>query len=153
MIDYKQTDEGVSPVIGVILMVAITVVLAALVGSFVIDLAGNTQAEPEAGVEFNESDGQAVASGVSQHYDVEVKLIQIQGGEDFTAEAPSYSSTTNASGEIDSWSDNGNQTKTIGSSVGETNTISEVADGDDITVTGTLDETDSVIQVYTVEGN
>lgn len=41
----KSTDRAVSPVIGVILMVAITVILAAVIGTFVLDLgqsAGNS---------------------------------------------------------------------------------------------------------------
>ncbi len=41
---FEATDRGVSPVIGVILMVAITVILAAVIGTFVLDLgqsAGN----------------------------------------------------------------------------------------------------------------
>lgn len=155
MLKYKNSEEGVSPVIGVILMVAITVILAALIGTFVIDLAGNTEAEPEAGVEFDEAEGAEVEGGAAQHYNVQLKIIQIQGGEDFTAEAPSYTSQdSDTNSIIDGWSEDTNpQTKTIGSSVGDTTTIEEVADGDKITVTGTLDETNSVIQVYTVEGN
>jgi len=36
-------EEAVSPVIGVILMVAITVILAAVIGAFVFGMAGNVQ--------------------------------------------------------------------------------------------------------------
>jgi len=42
---FNTDDRGVSPVIGVILMVAITVILAAVIGTFVLDLgqsAGNS---------------------------------------------------------------------------------------------------------------
>ncbi len=39
----KMKDEAVSPVIGVILMVAITVILAAVIASFVFGMAGNIQ--------------------------------------------------------------------------------------------------------------
>ncbi len=38
-----KNDEAVSPVIGVILMVAITVILAAVIAAFVFGLAGSTQ--------------------------------------------------------------------------------------------------------------
>ena len=41
MIFIKKNDEAVSPVIGVILMVAITVILAAVIASFVFGLTGN----------------------------------------------------------------------------------------------------------------
>ena len=37
----KKNDEAVSPVIGVILMVAITVILAAVIAAFVFGMAGN----------------------------------------------------------------------------------------------------------------
>ncbi|MFA6225842.1 MAG: type IV pilin N-terminal domain-containing protein [Methanoregula sp.] len=37
----KQNEEAVSPVIGVILMVAITVILAAVIAAFVFGMAGN----------------------------------------------------------------------------------------------------------------
>jgi flagellin-like protein len=39
----KKTEEAVSPVIGVILMVAITVILAAVIAAFVFGMAGNIQ--------------------------------------------------------------------------------------------------------------
>jgi flagellin-like protein len=41
MIFTKKNDEGISPVIGVILMVAITVILAAVIAAFVFGMAGN----------------------------------------------------------------------------------------------------------------
>jgi flagellin-like protein len=39
----KKNDEAVSPVIGVILMVAVTVILAAVIAAFVFGMAGNLQ--------------------------------------------------------------------------------------------------------------
>ncbi|PSQ60739.1 type IV pilin [Halobacteriales archaeon SW_7_71_33] len=44
----KADDRAVSPVIGVILMVAITVILAAVIGTFVLGLSGNTNSAPQA---------------------------------------------------------------------------------------------------------
>lgn len=41
-------DEAVSPVIGVILMVAITVILAAVIGAFVLNLGGSQSSAPQA---------------------------------------------------------------------------------------------------------
>ncbi len=41
-------DRGVSPVIGVILMVAITVILAAVIGTFVLGLGDSLQQAPQA---------------------------------------------------------------------------------------------------------
>jgi len=50
-----QTDEerAVSPVIGVILMVAITVILAAVIASFVLGLGSNQEVAPTATFDFN----------------------------------------------------------------------------------------------------
>lgn len=48
---YSKDEEAVSPVIGVILMVAITVILAAVIAAFVFDMGGNlTPAPPSASV-------------------------------------------------------------------------------------------------------
>jgi len=44
----KQTDSGVSPVIGVILMVAVTVALVALVTVVVFDIGGDVSDSPDA---------------------------------------------------------------------------------------------------------
>ncbi|WP_425461877.1 type IV pilin [Natronosalvus hydrolyticus] len=53
----ETNSRGVSPVIGVILMVAITVILAAVIAAFVLDL-GSTSQNPQAGFSINEdSDG------------------------------------------------------------------------------------------------
>jgi flagellin-like protein len=46
-------DRAVSPVIGVILMVAITVILAAVIGTFVLGLGDSVNSAPQASVDFN----------------------------------------------------------------------------------------------------
>jgi flagellin-like protein len=46
-------DRAVSPVIGVILMVAITVILAAVIGTFVLGLGQNVQSTPQASFQFD----------------------------------------------------------------------------------------------------
>ncbi|MCD2204897.1 type IV pilin N-terminal domain-containing protein [Halobacterium sp. KA-6] len=52
-------DRGVSPVIGVILMVAITVILAAVIASFVLGFGGQTTQSASAGVEVDASGNNA----------------------------------------------------------------------------------------------
>lgn len=47
-------ERAVSPVIGVILMVAITVILAAVIAAFVLDLGQGQQANAQAGIDFDE---------------------------------------------------------------------------------------------------
>ncbi len=72
----EYTDErAVSPVIGVILMVAITVILAAVIGTFVLDLGQNAgQSAPQASVDVEVD---ASANEVS---------ISHQGGDDLLAD-------------------------------------------------------------------
>jgi len=48
--DMEMEDRGVSPVIGVILMVAITVILAAVIASAVLGFGDNVQTNAQAGV-------------------------------------------------------------------------------------------------------
>ena len=60
---YTETrdDDAVSPVIGVILMVAITVILAAVIGTFVLGLGDNVQETPTAGVSVDQESNQSFA--------------------------------------------------------------------------------------------
>ena len=54
-----DSDRGVSPVIGVILMVAITVILAAVIGAFVLglgDQVSNNAPQASFSFDFNQSD-------------------------------------------------------------------------------------------------
>jgi len=83
----KQTQKGVSPVIGVILMVAITVIIAAVVANFVLDLGGNLSEDADATVTFNQD-----ANYVNTTYDVTITTtafdnadytyVQVAGGLD-----------------------------------------------------------------------
>ncbi len=47
---FRRNEEAVSPVIGVILMVAITVILAAVIAAFVFGLGGSQSAAPTASI-------------------------------------------------------------------------------------------------------
>ncbi|WP_226039016.1 type IV pilin N-terminal domain-containing protein [Natrinema sp. DC36] len=50
----SDDERAVSPVIGVILMVAITVILAAVIAAFVLDMGGNQSAPAQAGVSVDD---------------------------------------------------------------------------------------------------
>jgi archaeal type IV pilus assembly protein PilA len=65
----RKNDEAVSPVIGVILMVAITVILAAVIAAFVFGMSGNI------------SKTKVVASTVAQP-DADRIVVTYQGGQD-----------------------------------------------------------------------
>jgi flagellin-like protein len=52
--EFLEDDRGVSPVIGVILMVAITVILAAVIGTFVLGLGDQvSQTTPQSSFQFD----------------------------------------------------------------------------------------------------
>ena len=56
-------NRAVSPVIGVILMVAITVILAAVIGSFVLGIGGDVQEAPQASFSYDSTNGVVVHEG------------------------------------------------------------------------------------------
>lgn len=59
-------DRGVSPVIGVILMVAITVILAAVIGTFVLGLGDQLGSNANAGVSVDKTDTNATVTLVDK---------------------------------------------------------------------------------------
>ncbi|RXK46235.1 type IV pilin [Halorientalis pallida] len=63
-----EEDDAVSPVIGVILMVAITVILAAVIASFVLGLGGSQQQTPQASFswEYNNVTNSDVGEGLAE---------------------------------------------------------------------------------------
>ena len=58
----RKNEEAVSPVIGVILMVAITVILAAVIAAFVFGMAGNIQKTKIVSVTLSRPNATAVVS-------------------------------------------------------------------------------------------
>ena len=70
--ELLKDDDAVSPVIGVILMVAITVILAAVIGTFVLGLGEQVQStSPQASFNFDydSSNGTGTAEDLSQNAD------------------------------------------------------------------------------------
>ncbi|WP_232700496.1 type IV pilin [Halobacterium wangiae] len=68
LFDVPDADErGVSPVIGVILMVAITVILAAVIATFVLGFPDQVSESVNAGADISKSsDGNATVTWISQ---------------------------------------------------------------------------------------
>ncbi len=58
--NIRKEESAVSPVIGVILMVAITVILAAVIGAFVFGMGGNLKKTYNVGVTATQSDANNV---------------------------------------------------------------------------------------------
>ncbi|WP_321508344.1 type IV pilin N-terminal domain-containing protein [uncultured Methanoregula sp.] len=79
----KKNDEAVSPVIGVILMVAITVILAAVIAAFVFGMAGNIKSSKTVGITLTlDKNNNAVAtvSGGSDLASLNLVNVSVNGG-------------------------------------------------------------------------
>lgn len=148
--DNRTDDAGVSPVVGVILMVAITVILSAIIATFVLDLGGSVSQNPNAGVTFDQSEAPTQnTSDDDTEYQVTVQLVSLENADSVTASADlDGDGATTSTGESASISTVGN-TGTIGADDQSANP--ELSSGDTVTVTATLDGKTSVIQTYTVE--
>ena len=75
----NDDERAVSPVIGVILMVAITVILAAVIAAFVLDMGDSMGSEAQAGVDLG-SEGDSVSSawqseGNADSIDVSYEIV------------------------------------------------------------------------------
>ena len=128
---YKQnTDDAVSPVIGVILMVAVTVILAAVIGTFILGLGDNVQENPQAAVSFTENTN-----------DNEVEVLIISTG--------NVDSLTLNAGDAGTWAPSDpDVTAPFEPEVGQSFTLSnlEGAEGQ-IVLTGIVNGNEAVIQV------
>ncbi|MEF8771343.1 type IV pilin N-terminal domain-containing protein [Halodesulfurarchaeum sp.] len=75
--EFMTSERGVSPVIGVILMVAITVILAAVIGSFVLGIGGDIEQAPQASLSID--DGNLVHQGGDT---INATVLNSDGGEE-----------------------------------------------------------------------
>lgn len=114
-------DDAVSPVIGVILMVAITVILAAVIGAFVLDLGSSQESTPQISFDFDEKSGGDV-------------LVKMQSGESISGDL--LSTQIDGSGQLVSGNDWDQYT--------------EVGAGDSVTVENTDSSTEIEI-IWTAE--
>jgi flagellin-like protein len=74
---FVSDKRGVSPVIGVVLMVAVVVILAAVIGAFVLGLGGNQQATPQASFSY---DAQSQALTMSGGDSIPSGQLSVEGG-------------------------------------------------------------------------
>lgn len=134
-------DSGVSPVVGVILMVAITVILSAIVASFVLSEAGDEKITPTAGVTFDQfPDNDGDGNG---NYRVRVQLT--------STPTMDYITVSGGPGDYKNGVDaDGDGVKNDLETVGKYITVHDLSEGDKITVTATLNGRSRVIQTYTV---
>ena len=134
---YKdKLERGVSPVVGVILMVAVTVILAAVIGSFVLNLGGSVSQPAQAGVTFD-------ADGTS----VDVQLNSVQAADSITVESSNGATITNGVG-----TDSDQLLLEDGSGgPGTIVSVTGLTDGETISVIGKYEGESTVIQTYTYE--
>ena len=98
-------DRGVSPVIGVILMVAITVILAAVIGAFVLGLGDqvSTQA-PQASIGFS-FDGNNVTLAHEGGDNLDKSTIEVTMGSKLLYDDSGLNNTNTDDTASDTWSD------------------------------------------------
>lgn len=77
--NFKQNEEAVSPVIGVILMVAITVILAAVIAAFVFGMTGNVQTQKNVavGLQKTGADLQVTIQGGADVANLEYLMVTV----------------------------------------------------------------------------
>ena len=128
----ESTGRGVSPVIGVILMVAITVILAAVIAAFVLDLGQGQSSSVDAGVSID--DGQIQVSNMGSAEEVKIVVEDADSDDVSTCSGPN------------DWSEEGDNQECILENSGERATFDEDKDataiavsGDDETVVGNHD--------------
>jgi len=95
--NFFTDDDAVSPVIGVILMVAITVILAAVIASFVLGLGQSTgDSTPTITFEadYSASDGELTVSASQVGDSVDAKDIHFKGGDGTNSVAVDFSGAT-----------------------------------------------------------
>lgn len=166
---HKQSDSGVSPVVGVILMVAITVIIAAVVANFVLDLGQQLGEDADATLNFDQS----VHDFGDNKYEVEVTVSDMQnsdylvissvgGAGDFPTTGTegdnlAYSGVEpddrdNIPGEsADSQSVDDSDSGVVVLSSGDQATITELEGEDTLQVFGGIDGEESLVQEYDVE--
>jgi len=81
---FAEDDAG-SPVIGVILMVAITVILAAVIGAFVLDIGGSQEKVPQASWDFSQSN-ETFTDSDSTSAELRVVEVEHAGGDSISDE-------------------------------------------------------------------
>jgi flagellin-like protein len=148
----SEESRGVSPVIGVILMVAITVILGAVIGSFVLGVGGDLQQTPQVTLSVSDANKKLYNGASLQN----VLVIEHQGGATMQNESVSLivqnatggTSNVNTSTDIGSFSTGDRVTL-----VEKTNPNKQVSPGQKLVVKVVHDPTDTLLLDTTVQVN
>ncbi|RZH67913.1 type IV pilin [Natrinema altunense] len=121
----SDEERAVSPVIGVILMVAITVILAAVIAAFVLDMGSSVQQEAQGAADINvDEDANAITVEVTSLNNADA--INISGIDTSSGNFQYASNTTDV---------NGNEGGLKGLQVGDTVTLESTTDPNTGTIT------------------
>lgn len=159
-IQNQEQDTGVSPVVGVILMVAVTVILAAVIGNFVLNLGSSVNEKASASVQFQQEYN--VSSGA---YDVEVFVTQISSADYLNVSAPAGGSAptqifqSDSAFRVDKVNDTSGNVRSDAEipegaqayASGDVVEVTGVESGDTIQVIGSLNGQNTVVSRYTVD--
>ncbi|MCU4972921.1 type IV pilin N-terminal domain-containing protein [Halobacteria archaeon AArc-m2/3/4] len=122
----NEEERAVSPVIGVILMVAITVILAAVIAAFVLDLGQSQSASASAAFEFSQDGGTLTATLIAED--------RVDDNPDYTVTSSGTSDHSFASPGI--------------SDVGDSAEIEDWNEGESVTITADYQGSTSVVATY-----
>jgi flagellin-like protein len=144
-------DDAVSPVIGVILMVAITVILAAVIATFVLGLGEQiSQTSPNASFNFD-YDSDTTNGNITISSPDGTVTVTHSGGPNIPTEQVNI---TGDNGQSGAWTDGGDVSSGEDVSAGDS-VVVEVQSGDQISVVWENEEgtESSTLQRYTVQEN
>jgi len=141
---FNADDRAVSPVIGVILMVAITVILAAVIGTFVLGLGdslGDSQPTAQISVDVDQADNNVT--------------FEHQGGDSIDSE--SLTVIVSGSGQEveanDVFSDRFSVGDTVTGNLSDPGSTVTIAEGDDIRIRVIDQDSDSILLDRSIEAN
>jgi flagellin-like protein len=96
---FREDERGVSPVIGVILMVAITVILAAVIGTFVLNLGGSVSTNVQAGASVTtDGDADEITVTWSSNQNADYLTVSTDCGTDIASSIKDVGSSETATG-------------------------------------------------------
>jgi len=145
-------DEAVSPVIGVILMVAVTVILAAVVGSLVMGFGDSVNQNVQAGADVtSDADANTITTSFSSRQESSTKLEVSYNGA--TGTDSGVTATLNSPGSVVTVGDSSAKNSISGGSFSSASPDAITSDGDTVTVsvTATNDGTSTQILSEKVE--
>ncbi|MFB1066574.1 type IV pilin [Natrinema sp. H-ect4] len=140
----SDDERAVSPVIGVILMVAITVILAAVIAAFVLDMGGNQEEPVNAAVDTEVTDADK---------EVQFTVTDMGNAESFVVRGPS-SEMTGDEIQLSGLDGTGDTVTVAGDSSNTTSGISNNFESDaegDFTVVGVSGDSETTVANFEID--